>query len=90
MGALEICDYVVTMAVKLKGSAQMLLVLARSKNKNIIPFSFGDGAAKDCYYDMQYNLSSLCDTRQDNVCIDVLTSRIKFQNLPEYSDKCYR
>lgn len=52
--ALECCDYVVAIGGNKEGSSQMLLALAQSSQKIIIPLSIWDGAAKECYYNMEY------------------------------------
>lgn len=54
--ALESCQTIVAIGGKLEGSANMLLLLAESKRKNILPLSFLGGAAGQSFYRSRFEL----------------------------------
>ena len=53
-GRLYICD-----GGKIDGSAKMLLSLAKTKNKFVIPFSRFGGVSKEYYQGVEYELNGL-------------------------------
>lgn len=55
--ALESCQIIIAIGEKLDGSANMLLLLAESKRKQIIPLSFLAGAARESFLRRRYELA---------------------------------
>jgi len=55
--ALEMCQIVVAMGGKIEGAANMLLLLAESKNKPILPLPYFGGASKNALERKRYELS---------------------------------
>ncbi|MED2794119.1 toll/interleukin-1 receptor domain-containing protein [Bacillus wiedmannii] len=55
--ALESCQIIIAIGGKLGGSANMLLLLAESKRKQIIPLSFLAGAARESFLRRRYELA---------------------------------
>ena len=74
--ALDECDLVISIGGKYEGSANMLLLLAESKGKNILPFSFFGGAAEKLFIRKQFELK---DRLGKN--IDVLNKKTKINEL---------
>ncbi|PED91589.1 hypothetical protein CON43_01165 [Bacillus cereus] len=54
--ALESCQKIIAIGGKLDGSANMLLLFAESKRKQIIPLSFLGGAARESFLRRRYEL----------------------------------
>lgn len=54
--ALESCQIIIAIGGKLDGSANMLLLFAESKRKQIIPLSFLGGAARESFLRRRYEL----------------------------------
>ncbi|MED3201287.1 toll/interleukin-1 receptor domain-containing protein [Bacillus toyonensis] len=61
--ALESCQIIIAIGGKLDGSANMLLLFAESKRKQIIPLSFLGGAARESFLRRRYELE---DRFEDN------------------------
>ncbi|MEJ9227725.1 toll/interleukin-1 receptor domain-containing protein [Priestia aryabhattai] len=57
--ALESCQIIIAVGGKLDGSANMLLLLAESKRKKILPLSFLGGAAEQSFYRKRYELQDI-------------------------------
>ncbi|RBN36039.1 hypothetical protein DMN50_37535, partial [Priestia megaterium] len=57
--ALESCQTIIAIGGKLDGSANMLLLLAESKRKKILPLSFLGGAAEQSFYRKRYELQDI-------------------------------
>jgi hypothetical protein len=79
--ALETCQIIVAIGGKVDGVANMLLLLAESKNKLILPLSFLGGAAGLLFHRIRYELSDklgddylkLQDENNIDISIDLLT-----------------
>lgn len=60
--ALETCHFIIAIGGKLDGSANMLLLLAESKRKLIIPLCFLGGAASQSFFRRRYELEDKLGT----------------------------
>ncbi|MCZ8514337.1 toll/interleukin-1 receptor domain-containing protein [Paenibacillus filicis] len=54
--AMDLCQTVIAIGGKNNGAANMLLLLAESKRKNVLPFPFFGGAASDSFERIRYQL----------------------------------
>ena len=72
--ALESCHTIIAIGGKLDGSANMLLLLAESKRKQILPLSFLGGAAGQSFLRRRYELEDklgsnyILSTRREKNC----------------------
>jgi hypothetical protein len=60
--ALETCHVVIAIGGKIEGSSNMLLLLAESKNKPILPLSFLGGASGQVFHRKRYELQDKLGT----------------------------